>query len=176
MSEQQDGLMALSLWQPTATLLAAGTILTETRPWRPKRLGLLALHAGKSKDGREWSEQRHYRNALQKLGLTWEELPFGAVVGVAELWDLQHTDHWEPRAAHSDRLYIDFPSGLWAWRLRDAQLLPHPVPTPGRQSTWTLPPDVTEAVLGQLAPRLQRHPPTSVTQCSSALRRRERRL
>ena len=145
-------LRALSLWQPVATLLVAGVIRSETRPWRPKQLGLLALHAGKSRDGRVWAEGRHHRKALDELGLSFGELPFGAVVGVAELWDLQHTDRWEPRSAHRDWLYMDFPRGLWVWRLRDAQLLREPVPTPGRQSTWTLPPDVAAAVRAQLAP------------------------
>jgi hypothetical protein len=87
----------LSLWQPWATLLAAGLKRVETRSWALKHGGPLLVHAA-----RHWSpgldalsRREPFLSALKKLGVTWKNpppssrgaraarpcIPFGAVVG-----------------------------------------------------------------------------------------------
>jgi len=84
---------ALSLWQPWATLMAAGYKRIETRSWAPRGLragDLVAIHAAK-----RWTDDEHdlclydpffrrYLMLAQRRGLWgFEQPPLGCVVGIA---------------------------------------------------------------------------------------------
>jgi hypothetical protein len=92
----------LSVRQPWAWALLAGRATAEYRCWPTDYRGDLLLHASPVKG--KWEEKQ-----LATLGPgapAWDELPFGEVIGVVELWDCQRS-----------------PEGEWVWMFRN----PRPV-------------------------------------------------
>jgi hypothetical protein len=125
---------ALSLWQPWASLIAAGVKRHETRHWTTPYRGLLAIHAAKTLD---------LAGAPEILcgavfGLNWARLPLGAdAVRV------------QGDVTHADREAGNFAMGRFAWRIDNVRPLRTPIPAVGRQGlfNWT-PPDNLEGLLG----------------------------
>lgn len=85
---------ALSLIQPWATLIVLGEKRIETRSWPTKHRGHLAIHASKNfpDDCRRLCEERPFREALARHGLTADTLPLGQVLGFATIDDCVSTD------------------------------------------------------------------------------------
>ncbi|NKQ22648.1 ASCH domain-containing protein [Brevibacillus laterosporus] len=75
---------AITIHQPWATLIALGEKKFETRSWRTKYRGELAIHAGKKVD-KEACQQEPFRSVLAKYGLTADNLPTGAIVATCLL-------------------------------------------------------------------------------------------
>ncbi len=78
----------LSLHQPWATLLRRGAKRCETRSGRTEYRGPLLIHACVSfpPAARALCQMEPFSDALLKAGITyWEQLPLGAVLGVAAL-------------------------------------------------------------------------------------------
>lgn len=77
----------LTLWQPWATLLAYGIKQNETRiksaSYKPE--DRIIIHAAKAQDAGMAAACKLkgsiYQKALTEIGLTYEQLPFGALVG-----------------------------------------------------------------------------------------------
>lgn len=78
---------ALSLWQPWASLLAAGVKRIETRGWPTGHRGLLLIHAGKHRSdvgyGVWHSTQAYKMPAVAETRFS--DLPFGAIVGAVDV-------------------------------------------------------------------------------------------
>jgi hypothetical protein len=93
----------LSLWQPWATLLAAGLKKVETRSWPIKHRGPLLIHAAKKWDSSLYdiSIRDPFKSALDSLGVKPTDrgkmlaptgLPLGAIVGRVEVVECYRTE------------------------------------------------------------------------------------
>ncbi len=130
---------AISLWQPYASLIAAGVKKHETRHWRYPAAAegqRVAIHAAKRPPYDTDDEVR--RICREVFGDDWVDvLPYGAFVCVATL-----AGAFIASIHRSDAL--DYICGDWgphryAWKLTDVRLLAEPVPAMGHQSLWRIP-------------------------------------
>lgn len=138
---------AITLIQPWATLVMLGYDIKwhETRSWSTKHRGELAIHAGAGRPcyAREAAQSPLIAEALAAYGLTYETLPFGALLGTVELREVHEmtpeyiaqqtpmelaTGYWEP--------------GRYAWQLEHQQAYGAPVPCRGFQQIWNVPREV----------------------------------
>jgi len=101
---------ALSLRQPWASLIADGRKTIETRTWRTRYRGPLAIHAS----------ARPY-----------EDLPTGGIVAVALLYGCRPMETTDEYAA-----CIALFDGAYAWLLANVEPVPL-VPCKGRLGLWT---------------------------------------
>lgn len=155
---------ALTILQPWAHLIVRGRKRVENRTWEPAARGLrvgdyLAIHAGMRFDLASWEgayetmpdDEAPELRALvesavfsvpQRAGreLVATRVPYGAVVGVARLADVE--DEAPEDEAPEDEAYW---CGPWGWRLDAVQAI-EPVPCKGAQGLWTLPPEVLATV------------------------------
>jgi hypothetical protein len=147
---------ALSLWQPWASLVAAGLKPDETRDWFTPYRGPLAIHAAKRLD----LAGAPHELCDAGLDISWRgELPLGAVVAIAELVDVMPADVLARQGAALTRANLaagNFAPGRLAWRLANIRPLHRPIPLVGRQAlfNWT-PPDDLDERLGPVVDHLQ---------------------
>lgn len=146
---------ALTLHQPWASLIAVGAKTIETRSWSTKYRGPIAIHAAKTEaPSRTFAAQMMAIPALD--GHAWNEMPFGAVVAIAELVDVLQTEEimqWtlEPhpswhvvnpsltpwlKVSEHQRPYGDYSPGRFVWLLKDIRAI-EPRPVAGKQGLWT---------------------------------------
>ena len=83
-------MIAISLWQPWATLWLLSNPdekVFETRSWYTGYRGFLLVHAAKKRDGevRAALADQHFIDRLKVHGLRPEELAFGAIIGQVNL-------------------------------------------------------------------------------------------
>ena len=148
---------ALTLWQPWASLVAAGVKTVETRSWRPPK-GLvgqrIAIHAASRKIT---SHDRRFNEAVSEvLGLAdvrfsaetvlRSELPRGAVLCTARLreaWQVAEVSDDLVRVATSADgqscvvdAWGDFSPGRWLWFLEDLDTFSTPFTARGKQGMW----------------------------------------
>jgi hypothetical protein len=140
---------ALSLWQPFATLIAAGAKTIETRSWGTSYRGPLVIHAAKKFDGDVQDDCRAVPDTLRRLGfapapgpaadaaaLPWRDL-LGRAVALCRLADCRRMD------AAPDPLndaFGTFGPGRWGWLLAEVVPLLPPVPLVGQRGLWDVPP------------------------------------
>ena len=147
--EGKTQMKAISLWQPYASLIAAGVKTIETRGWAPPR-GLvgerIAIHAAKAIETSDVrGRERHRLIAAALDDPEWDKnVPRGAVVCTAVL---DHTarvtgpEHDGQVTAAGTRWvrtdeWGDFGPGRWLWFLRDVEPMDPPVPARGHQGFW----------------------------------------
>lgn len=130
-------MLALSLTQPFATLVAIGAKRIETRGWKTSYRGELAIHASKGypKWARELARDATFARALTAGGYDFpHELPLGVVVATCELTVCVPTDQmFLPK---EEAPFGDFSSGRYAWFLADVRPLKEPVPARGALGLW----------------------------------------
>ena len=150
-----EEMTALSLWQPWATLVAAGQKLYETRDWGTPFRGPLAIHATGTfpASARGLCAWPVFRLAVAGAGFaTPADLPRGAVVAVAELVACRRVVRWDPAArvvgwddgTHQtlpaeEAAFGDYTPGRYGWQLARIRRLPTPVPAKGHQRLWRWP-------------------------------------
>lgn len=139
---------AITLHQPYATLMAVGAKRYETRSWKTKHTGYIAVHAAKTRenDGLFWYElitmmlkQHGYRDP--------DELPYGKVVSVHVLQACYPTPAKGDQFAIYGRIVLpptfpevrfgDYSPGRYAWHMPRVEQLYPPVAVRGRQGLWT---------------------------------------
>jgi hypothetical protein len=137
---------ALTILQPWAFAIAEGEKHVENRTWKTAHRGPLAIHAGKSltwmqrEDPEEWIER--YGMALPEAA----ELPFGAIVAVAELMDcVRLADLPEDLRGHP------FAEGPVCWILRNVRKV-EPIPCVGAQQVWRVPDGIVDQIANQTPP------------------------
>lgn len=114
-------LVAVTVCQPYAELIARGDKPIENRTWPTRHRGPLAIHAGKS---REWLSDG---DETSHPGMA-----FGAVVALAELYDCVQLSGLPPELvghAHAN--------GPWCWLLRNVRRVT-PTPYRGAQGLWRI--------------------------------------
>lgn len=127
----------ISLWQPWASLIAAGAKTWETRSWPTRYRGALAIHATKSVnrqvlDFLESQDSQALREAMIDRGLYLDALPLGCIVAVCRLTDCIECVAGEPAPKGQEALG-DFSPGRFAWKLEAVKSLMTPVPFTGSQ-------------------------------------------
>lgn len=145
-----DTIKAISLWQPWASLVAAGVKMHETRHWPTSYRGPIAICAAKTVD----TAGAPYELCRAVLGRHWETRELrGAVLAVATLDACLHTERMDLAALTSaDRDAGNFLPGRFAWRLTDVRRFRTPVPITGRQGlfNWQVPARLDELLMHPL--------------------------
>lgn len=146
----------LSLTQPWATLVAIGAKRIETRSWRTRYRGLVAIHAAKRLPGDAawlWTVPV-FRDRLRaaSFGLP-EHWPRGAIVATARIADCASTSQDSPYypADGSDEIaFGDYGPDRWMWVLEEVRRLPEPIPCLGALGLWDVPADVLVRIAQQI--------------------------
>lgn len=145
----QSTIKAISLWQPWASLAAAGVKRHETRHWSTAYRGPIAIHAAKTMDLAGAPDQ--LCEAVH--GRFWaHDLPRGVVVAVACLAACDPAERVADHLTRADRAAGNFAHGRFAWRLEQVRRLLNPVPLVGRQGLFNWTPGA--ALDGNLGPVL----------------------
>ncbi len=133
---------ALTLTQPWATLVANGSKRVETRSWRTRYTGRIAIHAAKGypKDAKAFAEIE------RGLGRLPSRIPLAAVIALATLRDCRPTEEAELELSGLERHLGNYSPGRWAWFLDDVTELAHPIPCRGMLSLWEVPPEVAAQI------------------------------
>lgn len=134
---------ALSLWQPSASLIARGVKTIVTMLSATDHRGPIAIHAAKTLD-LAGSPDDLCRSAL---GREWRSgVPLGAVVAVAWLVDVSPASNYRIGLTNADLAAGVFSDDRWAWALTDVRPLRRPIPHAGRQGlfNWDPPEDLYE--------------------------------
>lgn len=132
---------AITLHQPWATLIMLGYKTYETRSWQTSHRGTVAIHAA-----RFWSNEYRALCAtdpeisaiLARHGLAYDTLPFGAILGTAQVGEMNQTEHMS-ELSMTELACGDYTPGRWAWSLFDVQPLVQPLACRGFQQLWTVP-------------------------------------
>ncbi|WP_139926374.1 hypothetical protein [Hymenobacter sp. DG01] len=160
-------MVAISLLQPWATLAALGLKVNETRSWTTGIQGTLAIHAslGKmSKIRRLCAEDEHISAALNALGLGFDDLPRGGIVGLVRLDGVSRIigpdaglllDNKMPtlnpaELSPQERAFGDYTPGRFAWAMSEARALEQLVACRGQQRLWMLPDLIRDKVYAAL--------------------------
>lgn len=136
---------AITLWQPYASLLAAGIKRHETRSWSTKYRGPLIIHAAARKmdaDGRALTWRYFPDGRLAGTDFV-TDLPLSTVVAVCQLTDVVRAEDAAPTA--TDLSCGDYAPGRFAWVLSDVRMR-HISGVKGRQGLWVPSEDLIERV------------------------------
>lgn len=140
---------ALSLWQPWASLVAAGVKRHETRHWSTSYRGPVAIHAAKTIDTAGAPDLL----CQHVFGEFWPKtIPTGVIVAIADLTDCEPSERVADHLTPADRAAGNFTRGRFAWRFDNVRQLTTPIPLLGRQGLFNWTQD--EAVDHLLGPRL----------------------
>ncbi|MBN8523803.1 MAG: ASCH domain-containing protein [Planctomycetes bacterium] len=147
-------MLGISVWQPWASLIAAGAKRYETRSWQPPASLIgqrLAICSSRTAEGLHDTAQDDAFNRLCLRRLGQRQLPMGRVVAVVTVEGcIATTSRAARRIGVRERLVGDWSPGRYAWRLADVQTLAAPVPVTGSQRFFYLPPRVLARVLAQI--------------------------
>lgn len=141
-------IVALSLTQPWASLMAIGAKKIETRSWSTSYRGLVAIHASKGfpKDAKDLV--LHDPDFIRALGhgyiYTLDKLPLGAIIAVGKLVDCKPTEVARLTIGGWERIFGDYSEGRYAWIFEDVRRLPEPIPAKGSLGLWTPQEDVLQ--------------------------------
>lgn len=153
-----DSITVLTICQPYAHLiitpqaeLPAGTVRkrVENRRWGTGYRGLLAIHAGRSKDWLELDTQATEPTDL--YGIRVADMAFGAIVGFVDLVGCVRLQSrvgggWEAAPGVVERYpwLLDHihAEGPFCWILGNARRLQTPVPARGQRQLWQWQPPV----------------------------------
>lgn len=162
---------ALPVWQPWATLVAAGAKRIETRDYPPNRLGLvhgqrIAIYATKGlgdprqggltdEEFRQICRTSPFLTALADAGYHGPaELPRGKIVATVTLDRATYITETSIADLRSRRpvehAFGLYEPGRWAWVLEDLERLAEPAPARGSQGTFDWHPDGQPAGKAQL--------------------------
>lgn len=133
---------AMTLYQPWASLLAKGPKKYETRSWKTKHRGWIAIHAAKRFDRLVMTACARFNEELEEMGyrVGYVRPPLGAVVAIAELTQTLLCGSTPPllikeRAPEILR-YGDYSEGRYAWIFSEIIPVEPAIPATGRQGLW----------------------------------------
>lgn len=146
----------ISLWQPWATLIAAGYKRVETRSWAPRGLHIaeaVAIHAAKhwTREERDLCQDdpffRRYLTLATRRGLwDFDSPPLGCIVGVARLYSVAPTERLvrNPHLTQREHAFGNYSPGRYGWVFVQACPMIPPIPLRGERGifTWKAPYDV----------------------------------
>lgn len=115
---------ALTICQPYAELIMRGTKVIENRTWPTKHRGHMYIHAGKS---RAWFDDD--AQLIKEFG---RMPPFGAVVGIADMYDCVHISRLPEHLVGNEHA-----NGPYCWLLRNVVAI-GPWPYRGAQGLFDI--------------------------------------
>lgn len=143
---------ALTLWQPWASLVIGGWKRWETRSYKTRYRGELAIHAAK----REpdwcrvlWDNELCFSCLIGMGYQTFDQLPRGAVLGYVRLQDIWPTHRMQYQVGRMEQEFGDFRTGRFAWKLEDPVKFDRPHKIRGRQGLWNYTLDVSPIYLAR---------------------------
>lgn len=128
----------LSLWQPWASLWAAGCKKNETRGWATTLRGPLLIHAAKRPTLAVELDDELSVIAADQFGAHWDRsLPRGAIIGSCIVTGCVSTNHLKVDA----REYAqgNYRPDRYAFQAKDHQPFAQPVPYRGYQAIFQVP-------------------------------------
>jgi len=147
---------AITLFQPWASMLAIGPKKYETRSWKTKHRGWIAIHAAKRFDRLITDAHQRFEKELTEMGISpiWAT-PRGAVVAVAKLskiidcsirWQMSLIDDFDEVSP-----YGDYSEGRYAWVFSEIIPVDPAIPAIGGQRVWNWnQPGTIQLLIGQL--------------------------
>ncbi len=130
---------ALSCTQPWATLVVLGEKLWETRTWRTKYRGPLAIHAAKTfpRAAKRLAEtDPYYVTTLGKYPIRW--MPLGAIIGTVDLVEIERVEAVVGVViGRKEAAFGDYSPGRWAWQFAHPVVFDEPVPWRGALGLWS---------------------------------------
>lgn len=131
----------LTIRQPWAELIAAGTKRIENRTWQTNYRGPIAIHAARKPDDPKW------KNYSQADWSRVRYLPRGAIIATVNLLDIVTLDEIaEDESADQDR---EFATGPYCWILRNPRRI-RPIYCTGKLSLWDPSPEILEQLTAKL--------------------------
>lgn len=162
---------AITVHQPWATAIARGSKMIETRSWRTRYRGPIAIHAAaRALSVDELIDYTTWYNWCAALGWNTrtslesarDSLPLGAIVAVGELIDCRVTGHFQlceiesrmpvdadPHSSFTwtERQLGNFSDGRFGWVLTAVGQLLEPIPYKGQQGLFNIPDEILEGVI-----------------------------
>lgn len=121
---------AVTVWQPWASAIGRVKFI-ETRSWRTKHRGYLAIHAAvRTPNG----YKDYFAAFAQQTAI--EDPPVGAVVSIARLVDCVPVEELGERLTELELFWGDYTAGRYGWILEDVRFLEVPAKCSGRQLLW----------------------------------------
>ena len=129
---------AISLWQPCASLMAAGIKTIETRSWSTSYRGPLLICAAKHT---EWDTflYRHVKTSPEIVAFLKSHAggyPEGVALAVVDLYDVNRTEATFPTTL--ERALGKYTPQRFAWLTRNCRPLAKPIPVRGRQRLFNV--------------------------------------
>lgn len=147
----------ISILQPWASLIVHGHKKIETRSWNTKYRGEILIHAsmGENKAGYDLWHSKCWDTVAD--GKHFAELPFGAIIGKANLVSTIHTaqyflegDSIEETLTHKAKTikkqiweiteqelaFGDYSPNRFGWLLSDPVVFAEPIPAKGKLGLW----------------------------------------
>lgn len=158
-------LYGLSLLDPWATLVAQGHKTLETRSWGTQIRGRIAIHRSQSlsRDARHaWKQEAVRRKLCIDPHLPVPAPQPGALIAVATLthvWsmcsgeilrNLNDPEETRPWPTGDERLFGIYAPGRFVFELHDVQILPEPIPVPGKLRLFRLTPTLRTTLARQI--------------------------
>jgi hypothetical protein len=141
----------ITLLDPWATLVSLLEKGYETRKWRTKYRGPIAIHVSASI--RPWhmdlSFKEPFRTALASTFTPdgkGRRLQLGKIIAVANLVEIVPTQEIAPKLSAKELAFGDFSPGRWAWRLDDLHQIVTPVPAKGKLGLW----EIDDRLIGEV--------------------------
>lgn len=138
-----EEIRGLSLTEPWAWCVRQKLKLVETRSWRTKYRGLVAIHAAQRLPTGE--ERRAAIELLEDLrahhgaNIAYlDQLPRGCIVAVARLKECQRTEDVRADLSERERLLGNYSPGRWAWILWDVRPCGLLIEAKGSLGLWRL--------------------------------------
>jgi len=131
-------MMALTLYQPWASLVVMAEKKIETRSWYTQYRGVLAIHAGRTAPV---FDLRPFMPVLKRAGLTVDELPLGMIIGFCDLVDVRPVEDLPKSMMTRDlltkqeRAFGNYSAGRYGWILENARQI-KPIAARGMQRLW----------------------------------------
>ena len=128
---------AITLWEPWATLIALGHKKYETRHWKTRWRGNIAIHAAKRWKPDQINIFNRLRERCPELSdYTIDDLSFGCVVAACRIVTIHRTEDVRAGLSLLERVGGNYENGRYAWELEIVRLPPEPIPAKGQQGLW----------------------------------------
>ncbi len=146
---------AITLWQPWASLLAKGPKKYETRSWKTKHRGWIAIHAALRFDRLVMDACARFNEELEEMGyrVGYVRPPLGAVVAVAKLIHCGETSRSSDFIPDLVEVlpYGDYSPGRFIWVFSEIIPVEPAIPAIGGQSVWNWnQPGTIQLLIGKL--------------------------
>ncbi|MEH7746260.1 2-oxoglutarate dehydrogenase E1 [Neobacillus drentensis] len=134
----------LSMIQPWASLFVLREAKFETRTWRTKYRGQLAIHTSKKID-KAVCNHIAIQKLLGKHGYMKEDLPTGKIIAVCQLVNclkvIENNQTWavleDGRIVSGNNYFLgDYRVGGFAWEVEDMKKLEEYIPAKGHLGIW----------------------------------------